>query len=224
MTFWDRLSELMNEKKLSQRDMEEITGLKQPSISRWQFGTLPKADVAIKIASYFNVSVRFLIEGGEREPYQISPWRDMGLISENQDKNIVNIPFFKDTKVSAGLGYENPIYAEMEEIPVLKHFIGQHNPNKVRMLEVTGDSMIDIHMYAGDLVFFIPIDNPSDGLNIVCVEDKLYVKRIEFDIMGQEIKIISENEKYPPKVLKGEDMNRLRIIGKVIGWITRHPY
>ena len=70
----------------------------------------------------------------------------------------------------------------------------------------------------------MPSDNPSDGLYVIGIEDKLFVKRLEIDVLGHEIRIISENEKYPPKVVKGEDMNRLRIIGKVIGWITRHPY
>jgi len=32
-------------------------------------------------------------------------------------------------------------------------------------------------------MFFLPADKPSDGLNIVCAEDKLYVKCIEFDIL-----------------------------------------
>jgi phage repressor protein C with HTH and peptisase S24 domain len=36
--------------------------------------------------------------------------------------------------------------------------------------------------------------------------------------LGHEIRILSENDRYPPKVVKGVDMELLHIVGKVIGW------
>jgi len=120
-------------------------------------------------------------------------------------------------------GYGNAIYAQV--IPVPNHFLGQHNPKKVRMLEVTGDFMSKIHLNSGDLVFFIDDDSQSDGcLYVIGIDDKLFVKKLEFDVLQHEIRIISENDRYETKIEKGEDMNRLRITGKVIAWITRHPY
>jgi len=224
---------LMDQHGLSQRDMEEITGLKQPSISRWQFGTLPKADVAVKLAIYFNTTVEELIlgsgEGKEGElmlsqAQKVQGRRVIPFLPSRKNDNVVYVPYFEDIRASAGAGIEIEDYSNAVTVPILRSFIQPHNPNTVRTLEVSGDSMTDIHLLPGDVVFFVPEDNPSDGLYVIGIEDKLFVKRLEIDVLGHEIRIISENVKYPPKAVKGEDMNRLRIIGKVIGWITRHPY
>lgn len=233
MSFWERLKKLMHEHDLSQRDMEGITGLKQPSISRWQFGTLPKADIAIKLARHFNMTVEELILGNDGEGKEGEVVYSHGAkvegrrvipFSPNQDSNIVHVPFYEDAKASAGSGYENEDYTGISAVPVLRPFIGHYNPNSVRMLEVAGDSMTGIHLFSGDLVFFVPTDTPADGLNVIAIDEKLFVKRLEFDVLGQEIRVISENDRYSTQVLRGEDMNRLRVVGKVIGWITRHPY
>jgi transcriptional regulator with XRE-family HTH domain len=64
MTFYQRLEPLMLEKKLSQRDISSIAGVKPPSVNEWKAkGTLPRADTAIKIADYFKVSVKWLVTG-----------------------------------------------------------------------------------------------------------------------------------------------------------------
>jgi Predicted transcriptional regulator len=73
-------------------------------------------------------------------------------------------------------------------------------------------------------VFFVPIDDPGDGVYVLSINNKLLVKRVEFDPLGQEIRIISENDRYEPRVLKGESMSDVKIEGKVIGWLHRHPY
>jgi transcriptional regulator with XRE-family HTH domain len=64
MTFIDRLEALLKEKGVSQKSLAEYIGIRNPSISDWKKeGTIPRADVAIKIAEYLNVSVEYLITG-----------------------------------------------------------------------------------------------------------------------------------------------------------------
>jgi len=54
----------MVEKKLSQKDLADIAGVTPPSVFEWKNeGTMPRADTAIKIADFFNVSVKWLITG-----------------------------------------------------------------------------------------------------------------------------------------------------------------
>jgi len=229
MTFWERLTGLMKSFKINQKDLSTISGVAQPSISGWKNGSLPKADTAIRIARYFGVSVEYLIEGEKKDEFVFSQaqkvqGKNVIPFLPNQDNNLVYVPYYEDVKVSAGVGIEIEDYTNAVTVPILRSFIQPYNPKTVRTLEVSGDSMTDIHLLPGDVVFFVPEDNPSDGLYVIGIDDKLFVKRLEIDVLGHEIRIISENVKYPPKAVKGEDMNRLRIIGKVIGWITRHPY
>jgi phage repressor protein C with HTH and peptisase S24 domain len=228
-----RLQKLMDDNKITQQELANKLGLTQGAIADWKArNVMPKADVALKVARLFNVSVEYLVEGtGEGKdgkPVYIhgSTVEGNNIIpfSPGQNTNIVYIPFYEDIKASAGSGTEAEDYTQPEAVPILRNFIGQYNPKTVRMLEVNGDSMNEVNLFSGDLVFFVPTDNPANGLYVIGIEDKLFVKRLEFDILGQEIKVISENNRYSTQILKGDDMNRLRIIGKVIGWVHRHPY
>jgi transcriptional regulator with XRE-family HTH domain len=64
MPFIERLETLLKEKGISQKSLAEYIGIRNPSISDWKKeGTIPRADVAIKIAEYLNVSVEYLING-----------------------------------------------------------------------------------------------------------------------------------------------------------------
>ena len=183
-----------------------------------------------RLARQFNVSVEYLMEGGEEKDgesmYAGAQVQGKKIIpfSPTKNDNIVYVPFYEDVKASAGSGAEVEDYSNAAVVPILRSFIGPYNPSTVKTLEITGDSMINIHLFSGDIVFFVPVNDPSDGLYVIGIDDRLYVKHLEFDILGQEIRIISENDRYKMQVLQGDNMNRLRVVGKVIGWITRHPY
>jgi len=54
----------MAEKNLSQKDIAMIAEVKPPSVNEWKtHGTVPKADVVIRLAKALNTSVEYLITG-----------------------------------------------------------------------------------------------------------------------------------------------------------------
>ena len=64
MSFYKRLEPFLTERKLSQKDLAVIAGVKPPSVFEWKNDkTMPRADTAIKIADYFNISVKWLVLG-----------------------------------------------------------------------------------------------------------------------------------------------------------------
>ncbi|MDR1325608.1 MAG: helix-turn-helix domain-containing protein [Treponema sp.] len=66
MTFFERLESLIKEKKTSQKAVAEYVGLTGSSITLWKKeGTIPRADVALRIAEFLGVSVEYLITGAE---------------------------------------------------------------------------------------------------------------------------------------------------------------
>ncbi|MCR4889333.1 MAG: XRE family transcriptional regulator [Ruminococcus sp.] len=82
-------------------------------------------------------------------------------------------------------------------------------------LRVKGDSMEPL-ILEGDLVLVRLQDTVESGeyaVVIVDSEDGL-VKEIKLD--NDSITLISKNPYYPPRVFKGEDTNRIRIVGKVV--------
>ena len=231
MDFTERFLLLLNRVKMTQKDLAEAIGCGQSTISGWKNGrSIPPADIAVKIARQFQTSVEYLIEGdGEGKDGELmvvgAQVRGKNIIpfSSANDDNIVYVEYY-DVKASAGSGVQAPDYTESSIVPVLRSFVGPYNPATVKSVVVAGDSMTKIHLFEGDVVFFVPSDTRADGLYVIGIDERLFVKRLEYDILGLEIKVKSENDRYSTQVLKGEDMNRLRVVGKVIGWITRHPY
>jgi SOS-response transcriptional repressor LexA len=226
MSFFERLEWLMSQNSLSQKEIAIIAGVTSSTISDWKRNkTIPKADAAIKMARHFGISVEELIFG-EGELVQGTQVRGKRIIpfSGHADGDVVMVPFFEDMQVSAGPGREASEFSTEKPIPVLRSFLAPYNPKDVFTLEVKGESMTGVHLFNGDIVFFVSTDEPRDGINVISIDNKLLVKRTEYDILGKEIRIVSENERYPVQTIKGEELERVKIVGKVIGWLTRHPY
>lgn len=64
MEFYERLTNLMNDRGLSQGKLEKELGFSNGSVSKWA-KSMPNADRLGKLAKYFNVSVEYLKDGEE---------------------------------------------------------------------------------------------------------------------------------------------------------------
>lgn len=129
--------------------------------------------------------------------------------------------------VSAGPGRDMEALYETARLPVMLDFIYPWRPDQVIALQVRGDSMTGVGIFDFDIVLYVPTrreKDEGDGIYVISVDNKMLVKRLEFDLFNGHIRIISENERYSPKELRGEDSDRMTIEGKVIGWLHRHPY
>lgn len=90
-----------------------------------------------------------------------------------------------------------------------------YNKDDFFYLKVKGDSM-EPRLYEGDLVLIrrqTSIDNGSYG--VVTIDDEEgVVKIVQYD--KDSITLISQNHNYPPRKFSGADVQRVRVIGKVI--------
>ena len=63
-SFIERLDRLLNEKGFQKKDLSLAIGISQSGLSTWRVsGTIPRADIAIAIARFLNVSVEYLVLG-----------------------------------------------------------------------------------------------------------------------------------------------------------------
>jgi len=68
--FIEILEGLLKAKSLSQKELAEKVGMRRPSISDWKTKkTYPYADVALKIAGIFEVSVEYLMTGKDKDSF-----------------------------------------------------------------------------------------------------------------------------------------------------------
>ncbi len=69
-----RLDELLKERNSAQKDLSAYIGLTTPQIlANWkQRGSMPSADIAVKIAQFLGTTVEYLVTGEETNIYKKS--------------------------------------------------------------------------------------------------------------------------------------------------------
>ena len=88
-------------------------------------------------------------------------------------------------------------------------------------LECEGDSMIGARIHDGDIVYIKQqpvVENGQIAAILIDGTEKL-LKRVYFT--EESITLQAENPAYPPLVYVREDMNRVSIIGKAVGFYSR---
>ena len=88
-------------------------------------------------------------------------------------------------------------------------------------LRAKGDSMIGARIYDGDIVFIRKQEMVDDGeIAAVLIDDEATLKRVYYDQENNVIQLFAENPQYKTMRFVGEELNRIRILGKAIALQT----
>ena len=209
MKFFERLKQLRKSRKLTQADLAKLLNVAQSTVGNWESGTRePDMEMITKISRALSVPVEQLF------PYPV-PADPTNIEPAVPPISMRQIPLVGN----AAAGYT--CLAEMqivEYIPTDASLL--HDGYEYVYLRVKGDSM-EPELHEGDLVLVRVQDTIESGeyaVVLVDEEDGL-VKKIELD--RTHITLISENPYYPPRRFEREEMNRIRIFGKVISSVRR---
>jgi phage repressor protein C with HTH and peptisase S24 domain len=162
-----------------------------------------------------------------RNGHKIKGRRAIELAVERADPDICFVNYYSAQSAGAGPGRDIQAYLEATRMPVMREFLSPWRPEQIGAMEVRGDSMTKVGLFDRDIVLYVPNANAKegDGIYVISIDSKMQVKRIEFDILGETLKVISENDRYAPRVLNTKELiSKVVIEGKVIGWLHRHPY
>jgi len=133
------------------------------------------------------------------------------------EEDFVYIPMVEG-KISAGKGLIPDTDVEIK-LAFRYDFIKRYgDPHKMSLIRVEGDSM-EPTFYSGDIVLVDHQRNyvaPQGGIYAITFDDLIMVKRLQVN-PDRTIKIISDNPRYEPAIVKPEDIT---INGKVI-WFSR---
>jgi len=84
-------------------------------------------------------------------------------------------------------------------------------------LRAQGDSMINARILDGDIVFVRKQEMVNDGeIAVVLIGDEATIKRVYYDKEEGQLSLVPENPKYRVMRYHGEELNQIRILGKVI--------
>ncbi|MCC7384376.1 MAG: transcriptional repressor LexA [Deltaproteobacteria bacterium] len=122
-------------------------------------------------------------------------------------------------RVAAG----SPILADENveaTVEIDSFFVGNTPADRVFALRVSGESMIDAGIYDGDYIFVRKqLEARAGQIVVAMIDGEATVKRFEPE--GDTIKLVPENARMRPIVIKKQDFRATSILGVVAGVYRR---
>ena len=217
-TLKDRLEELMAEYGLdTQQQLADFAGVSKGLVGQWFNGS---TGLGAKPLSAFDKKTRFsinwLTEGtGDKYKTHVLP-----AITESESEDSIRFPRL-NAEATCGAGTINDHYIEVVDYVTVAAAWAREklggNLNKIQVITARGDSMGPT-IENGDVMF---VDTSveafdGDGLYLLWYIDGLKAKRLQSTV-GGGLMIISDNSSYRTETVRGEDLNAVRIIGRIRG-------
>lgn len=132
-------------------------------------------------------------------------------------KDKADLRYFENVTASAGYGSQND-EQDYSIIPVSRDFMEQvlKIPFKnYDVIKVFGDSMEPFAQDGDAVVVDLDAEVKNGDIVIANIGGDVYIKKFLRDTIHKEVKLTSLNSFYQDIILKGEEINQLKIIGKV---------
>ena len=241
MTLFANIKEYRTEKGWTQGELAKFAGVSIETIKRYENGkTNPTNDNLSKIASALGVKVKNLYDNVSlnKSPNvslssdNLSPspsnLKPQNKSNDNTEENgIIAVPYFEDTYASAGDGAIN-----YEEAPTTLEFTENFlrgflrisgDLSKVHIINAKGDSM-EPTIVNGELLFISTANAGgviSGNIYVINYSGDVFVKRLEKNPITRAVTLFSDNEKYEPIVIDGENLENCAIVGRVVAHIRK---
>ena len=204
MTIGEIIYNRRKELGLTLEEIGNATGVSKSTVKKWENGFIAnmRRDKIEKLAKILQISPIVLL-GNKND----NDKPNAEIVSAGE--NIYKIPVF--SSVSAGFG----AYACSDVIDYMHLFIA--NPADVPemlCIKVTGDSMYP-KIEDGDIIVVRKQDSVDSGsIAVVLVDgEEGFVKKVIYD--NEIIELHSINPEYAPKIFKGAEVLRVRVVGIV---------
>lgn len=214
-TFHERLRKCLNDKtSITATSLADKIGLSKQAISMYASGSRkPKRPTIKAIAEALNVNEAWLM--GYDVPMERQDTSQILIAS-----NIIPIPKTKKVPLLGTIACGEPILAT-ENIEAYVDMDSDIHADFA--LRCQGDSMVNARIMDGDIVFIRKQDKVENGeiaavLMDDCSESEATLKRVY--ISDDKIRLCAENPNYQDMIFFEEDMNKVRIIGKAIAFLS----
>lgn len=202
MTMGDRIHNRRKELDLTLEYVGNYVGVAKSTVRKWETGYIENIAAARlqKLAMVLNTTVEYLMDG---------------ITSNVIYKNIEPMPSTKLVPVIGKIACGTPIFAQ-ENIEGYAELDQRVNADFA--LRCVGDSMINAHIFDGDLVFIKSQPDVDNGeIAAVIIEDEATLKRVyKYE---NRIELRPENPLFPVLQFEEEELSRVRIIGKAIAFL-----
>ena len=197
------IKKYMSLNNVSQTDICNALKFKPSTFSDWvNAKTYPRIDKIEMLANYFGIEKSDLVEDKSND--------DSDYINNIYKIDKIKLPFLGS--VACG----EPIYVDEDRESYIMVGTDIHADF---CLQCKGDSMINARIHDGDIVFVRKQDIVNNGeIAVVIIDDEATLKRF-YHYKEQNMVILRpENNKYQDIVLTGEELEKVRVIGKAVAF------
>lgn len=200
MNMGDFIKRNREKSKLTQEELAKVIGVSKSAISRYESGDIGKVgiDKIELLCEAIQVDPMIFITGDEN-------------YNKDENNNLIPIRRIRKVPILGTIACGSPILAE-ENID--GYFSIDPSIDADYCLYAKGDSMIDIGIHDGDLIFLRQQPVIENGeIGAVLIDNEATLKKVY--ITDNEMILQPCNRNYPPIVVKGGD---IKIMGKLVGY------
>lgn len=204
----DKIALLLQKSNQTQKNLTDYLGISNNVFTDWKSGRNKSYTKHLpKIAEFFGVSVDYLL-GRENS-------REESLPNNMQPVEIVRYPVIgRITAGYTGLAVEE-YTGDYIEVP--SYIMRGHKKEDFFVLEIQGDSMSP-KLLNGDRVLVERCDSVDSGTIVVLLYNgsESTVKQVRY-VAGEDwLELVPVNPDYPVKRIEGPDLERCRVLGKIV--------
>lgn len=213
--FGEIVERLRLEMNLSLRQLSKLTGISPSAIHSYECGKREPSYKSLEaLSDVFNCDIDYLL-GKTDVKNKVANSLGFSSLKAAYDAGIIISPISsKPLPMLGNVACGEPIFADETR----DAFVSVDNDLDADFcLTAQGDSMINARIFDGDVLFVKKQEIVNDGeIAVVLIGDEATVKRVYYDRENNMITLVPENPLYKPMRYMGEDLDRIRIIGKVI--------
>lgn len=219
--FSERLRRIMEERGMTQSELAQLSGVSKSSISRYISGAWKgKQDTVYNLAHVLNVSEAWLM-GYDVPMERQQPVQSTAASLVDTVSNLLPLPKTRKVPRLGTIACGEPILAQEN---IENYDRAPEGVNCDFTLKCKGDSMVGSRINDGDIVYIRLQEEVENGeiaavlVDDIAEESSATLKRVY--LYENQIVLQAENPKYSPLVYTGEDMNKVRIIGKAVAFLS----
>ena len=203
----EKIRIMRKERGMSLEQLAELIGTSRQTIHRYETGA---------ITNIPHEKIESMAKALGTTPSNLMGWDDEGGFPTFNNITVANLATASTKKLPmlGNVACGEPIFANEEQGYYVK---ASGDIYADFCLTAKGDSMINARIFDGDLLFVRKQESVDDGeIAVVLIDDEATVKRVYFNREDGILTLMPENPTYKPMRYMGSQLDRIRILGKVV--------
>ena len=204
-----RIHQLRKNNKMSMKRLGELVNLHESTISRYEKGEIMSLDIEKmnEFAKALDTTPSYLMGWEDEEIKENEPYDEFD--------NIYKIATQK-LPLLGEIACGQPIYADEDRE---SYVLAGADIKADFCLKCKGDSMINARINDGDIVFIRKQDIVNNGeIAAIIIDEEATLKRFYYYKEQNMVILRPENSKYEDIVLVGEQLERVKVLGKAVAF------